>query len=317
MRCGKLGWIAALAVMTGVGTASAAEVQLKAASFLPARLIFAKFFYDWVDSVNKTCAGEVEISVVGPEAINSLEQWNAVKTGVVDMHYGPANYYKGTMPEASVTDVATNESAEQRENGAWEMLNDLYNEKMNVQYLTQIIDGVHFYLYTNKPAQDGRFEGFRLRSVPVYDNFFKWLGAQPVRMAPPEVYTALERRVIDGYGWPLWGVVGFGWHKHTKYRYGPGFLNASVNILANLDKWKSMSDDQRACLTERAEWLETVWPEWRDEQTEKEAAALEEAGIEYVDLGEEFSEKAAELYWADLRSANPEFIDKIRPLVTK
>lgn len=299
------------------GAANAAEVKLKAASFLPTRIIFAKFFGDWVASVNEVCAGKVKISIVGPAAIKSLEQWNALKTGVVDMHYGPSNYYKGTLVEGGVMDLATNSTEAQRKNGAWKMLNDIHNKKMNAQYLTQIIDGVQFYIYTNKPAKDGRFQGFRLRSVPIYDAFFKSMGAQPVRMAAPAVYTALERKVIDGYGWPLWGVVGFGWHKYTKYRYGPGFYSAGVPILVNRDKWRSLSGDQRACINERTVWLEKVWPKWRAAANKKEQAAQVKAGVKYVDLGRGFSKKATDIYWANMRKASPTFVDKIRPLLTQ
>ena len=312
----RIGTFVAVAVLVAAATGQAAEVKLKAASFLPTRIIFAKFFGDWVSSVNKVCVGKVKISIIGPAAIKSLEQWNAVKNGVVDMHYGPATYYKGTAIEAGVMDLATNETAEQRKNGAWAMMNGLHNRKMNTQYLTQITDGVKFYVYTSKPHKNGRFEGFRLRSVPIYDAFFKWLGAQPVRMGAPAVYTALERKVVDGLGWPLWGVPGFGWDKFIKYRHGPGFYSAGVNILVNLDKWRALSGDQRACLTERSMWLESVWPGWREAQSKKENALQNKAGIKYVDMGSGFSGKAIELYWADLRRANPAFIDKIRPLLT-
>lgn len=313
----KRAGLAGLALVLSAGAANAAEIKLKAASFLPTRIIFAKFFGDWVTQVNKQCAGKVKISVVGPAAIKSLEQWNAVKSGVVDMHYGPATYYKGTAIEAGVTDLATNEMTDQRQNGAWAMLNDLHNKKMNTQYMTQIIQGVQFYVYTTKPSKDGRFEGFRLRSVPIYDAFFKWLGAQPVRMGGPAVYTALERKVVDGLGWPLWGVTGFSWDKFIKYRHGPGFYSAGVNILTNLDKWRSMSNEQRACLTQQAIWLEGEWPKWREAANSKEQAGQDKAGIKYVDMGKAFADKAIELYWADLRQANPGFIDKIRPLLTK
>ena len=313
----KRAGFAGLALILTAGAAQAAEVKLKAASFLPTRIIFAKFFGDWVSQVNKACAGKVKISVVGPAAIKSLEQWNAVKSGVVDMHYGPATYYKGTAIEAGVTDLGTNETADQRRNGAWAMLNDLHNKKMNSQYLTQIVNGVRFYVYTTKPSKDGRFEGFRLRSVPIYDAFFKWLGAQPVRMGGPAVYTALERKVVDGLGWPLWGVNGFGWDKFIKYRHGPGFYSAGINILSNLDKWRSMSNEQRECVTQQAIWLEGEWPKWRGGVNSKQEEAQTKSGIKYVDMGKGFSDKARELYWADLRKANPSFIDKIRPLLTK
>lgn len=306
--------VAATTVITA--TAQSAEVKLKAASFLPTRIIFAKFFGDWVDSVNKVCAGKVKISIVGPSAIKSLEQWNAVKNGVVDMHYGPATYYKGAAIEAGVRDLATNESTDQRKNGAWAMLNEIHNRKMNAWFLTQIIDGVKFYVYTTKPHKDGRFEGFRLRSVPIYDAFFKWLGAQPVRMSGPAVHTALERKVVEGLGWPLFGVTGFGWEKFLKYRHGPGFFSAGSNILVNLNKWNKLSADQRACLNERTLWLEKVWPSWREAQVTIETNKQDKGGIKYVDMGQAFADKAVELNWADYRQANPQFVDKIRPLLT-
>ena len=311
-----IGLAVAVATTVLTATAQSAEVKLKAASFLPTRIIFAKFFGDWVDSVNKVCAGKIKISIVGPSAIKSLEQWNAVKNGVVDMHYGPATYYKGAAIEAGVRDLATNESADQRKNGAWAMLNEVHNRKMNAWFLTQIIDGVKFYVYTTKPHKDGRFEGFRLRSVPIYDAFFKWLGAQPVRMSGPAVHTALERKVVEGLGWPLFGVTGFGWEKFLKFRHGPGFFSAGSNILVNLNKWNKLTADQRACLNERTLWLEKVWPSWREAQVKIETDLQTKGGIKYVDMGQAFADKAVELNWADYRQANPQFVEKIRPLLT-
>lgn len=309
--------VAAAAATAFAPAGRAAEVQLKAATFVPIRVVFAKYFGDWVNSVNKVCKGKVHISIIGPSAIKSLEQWNALKTGVIDMHYGPPNYYRGTLPEASVSDLASTSLTEQRKNGAWAMLNKVHEQKLNAHYLTQIGAGLHFYVYTTKPAKDGKFDGFRLRSVPVYDAFFKSLGASPVRMAPPAVYTGLERNVVDGVGWPLWGVNDFSWDKYLKFRYGPGFYSSGVNILVNLDKWKSLSQEQRDCLNERTLWLEKVWPEWRKQQSAKEIAAQTKSGIKYVDMGKGFAKKAEDLYWADMEKADPQFAAKIKPLLTK
>jgi TRAP-type C4-dicarboxylate transport system substrate-binding protein len=259
----------------------------------------------------------VRITIVGPEAVPSLEQWNALRNGVVDMHYGPPNYFRGAAPAGDVISVARNESAEQRANGAWAMINDYYSRKINAWYLTHLFNGVRFHLYTTKPAVDGKFAGFRLRSVPIYDAFFKSLGANPVRMAPPEVYTALERGAVDGYGWPLWGIQDFGWQKYTKYRYDPGFISAAVAIIVNLDKWRSLENGQRTCLTEMAKRVEHEWPKWRADEDAEQMAAQAKAGIQAVDLGEQFAKNAEEIYWADLAKGDPEFVKKIRPLLSR
>ena len=140
MKIFKLTLLATAAVFVGVtgfvpGIVSqevqAQEVKLKAASFLPGKVIFAKFFYDWVGQTNKQCSGKVKISVVGPAAIGSMKQWEAVKSGVVDMHYGPPTYYKGAAPEAGVSDLATTPFPQQRKNGAYKMLDELHNNLEN------------------------------------------------------------------------------------------------------------------------------------------------------------------------------------------
>lgn len=311
---------AALAVLAGsahVPSASAAEAKLKAASFLPGRSIFAKFFYDWVKETNKQCAGKVHISVVGPSAIASLEQWHALKDGVVDMDYGPTTYMRGALPAGDVLDLAENTPAEQRKNGARKLLVAYFKAHVNAMYLTHILNGVHFYLYTTKPAVNGRFDGFRLRSVPVYDDFFRSLGATTQRMGAPSVYTALQRGVIDGYGWPLWGISDFGWQKFTKYRYGPGFFNASTPIIMNLDRWNKLDKAQRGCIRGMALWLEKQWPKWRAGEDQRQIAIQNKAGIKYVDLGPGFAKKARDLYWAALEKADPKFVNKIKPLLMK
>ena len=58
-------------------------IQLKAASFLPARSVYAKYFYRWVDEVNDHCTGKMNINIVGPEAVRSMAQWRTLKDGVI------------------------------------------------------------------------------------------------------------------------------------------------------------------------------------------------------------------------------------------
>ena len=103
--------IACGVALAAASAPAAAQTTFKAAAFLPVKSVYVIQFGRFVEEVNKRCAGSVSISVVGPEAIKSLEQWNALKNGVVEMHYGPPNYYVGAMPEGDVISVARNESA--------------------------------------------------------------------------------------------------------------------------------------------------------------------------------------------------------------
>lgn len=308
----------ALATVIALGSVqpvAAQEVTLRAGSFVPGPSAFGWPLVRWVEEVNAQCDGQVQISILDAGAINPFELPNAVRSGVVDIASVPPSYYKGILIEADSAVLGNVPMAEQRTNGAWELLNRLHEERMNVHYLTAFGDGVRFHAYTTRPIENGRLDGFRMRTTPVYDAFFRSLGAEPVQIPPPEVYTALERKVADGYGWPIWGIFDFGWNEYTTHVYEPGFYNVMVNLLVNQNRWNSLTDAQRGCLSDMALKLEADWPAWRDEYTARERTRLAEAGIEVVDLGEGFREAAHDIYWKELEAASPEIVGQLRALL--
>jgi TRAP-type C4-dicarboxylate transport system substrate-binding protein len=300
---------------------SAQEAKLKAASFLPLTQSFGVHFKRWVDEVNRRGKGVLQIDAVGPEAIPVPEQPNAVKNGVVQMHYGPPTFYTGTMWEGEALSLSERTIKDLRANGAWDYLNKLHMEKMNVVLLGGLGDGVNFFVYTTTPVKsdnkDKPMEGLTLRSVPLYRVFFESLGARAVSLPPGEVFTALERKVVQGYGWPRWGIKDMGWLPVTKFRHGPGFFNVNVNVLVNVDAWKKLTPPQQKLLNDMALWLDDEWPKWRQAQDADEDKIQRDAGVQYVDLGAWFSKRAHDAYWADLEKKSPQHIPALRKLVTK
>ena len=292
-----------------------AEVKLKAASFQGDKVVFARPFYRWVTELNRRCQGKVTIGVVGPHTIKPERQWFELRAGRIDVYFGPSSYYRGELSEADVLHLAKKGPATQRQNGAWAILNKLHNKKLNAWYLTTLISGVKFYIYTTKPAKNGRFDGVRLRAVPLYKIFVENLGAQTTYMPATDIRAALENGKIDGFGWPLWGLDYFGWEKLVRYRYGPGFMDTAAPVLINLDRWNSLSSEQQRCLNEMAAWAEKMDPIWRNEENERQLAIIEKAGIMYVDLGPEFSRGPEQIFWKMLNTASPIFAQKIRPLI--
>jgi len=71
----------------------------------------------------------------------------------------------------------------------------------------------------------------------------KALGAVPVNMATPEIYSSLERGVIDGtvFGWE--GTIAFKIQDVTKYRTECDLCVMAWPIIMNLAKWNSLPAD--------------------------------------------------------------------------
>ncbi|MEM6761391.1 MAG: TRAP transporter substrate-binding protein DctP [Pseudomonadota bacterium] len=310
----------ALVAVLGASLSAApalAETTLRAGVFLPPQAVFSMPFVRFADRVNAECSGLVNIEVTGPEAFNAFEQPNALKTGILDMLATPGTYYKGDMIEIDTLILGNVPMTEQRENGAWEYMNRLHNERMNAHYLTSYGDGIGFFIWTKEKSADGRFDDVRLRSSPIYETFFQSLGATTAQLPPSQIYTALERGTVDGFGWPSWGVADFGWQEQTNYQHGPAFFNVMVGIIVNNDVWGGLSDDARACLTEQAIWMEGQWATWLAEQNALEEDKVKAADIEYVDLGEGFTQQAYDTYWTFLEEQSPEHVPALRALVTK
>ena len=89
--------LAVVAAIAWAAPAGAQEVRFKAVSFLPLTQSFGIHFKRWVDEANRRGKGVLQIDAVGPEAIPTPEQPNAVKNGVVQMHFGPPTFYAGVM----------------------------------------------------------------------------------------------------------------------------------------------------------------------------------------------------------------------------
>src|SRR5215471_7918038 len=128
--------------------ASADEVTLKAAVFVPPSTTYGIQFKRFVDRVNESGKGMLQIRIVGgPEAVPADGQAQAVKSGVLDIASIPPTYYKSAMVEGDAQTLSDMSVAEQRKSGAYAMFNQIAGERLNATYLTTYGMGVPFHLY--------------------------------------------------------------------------------------------------------------------------------------------------------------------------
>ena len=230
---------AALAAISGI--ACAQEITLRLVSAFPENQFYVKRTLDWIADVNKDGKGVLQINFIGgPKAIPTFEVGKAVQTGVVDIGFSTGAFYTNVMPEADILKLSETSAADQRKNGGFDLINKIWAEKGNMRYLAKVVEFTPFHLYINKKIDKPDLTGMKIRITPVYREFFQSMNAQVMTTAPGEVYTALERGVIDGYGWPIHALFDLNWQEKTKFRVDPGFYNAEVSLVMNLDKYKAL-----------------------------------------------------------------------------
>lgn len=312
------------AILAGLALPHAAhadEVTLRALSAFPEGTFFSKNFERLIEKINREGKGLLQIRYVGgPKAIPTMEAGNALRNGVVDMANIASAFYTGIVPEVDAHKLSRLTTTEERANGAWDYFNRLHNEKMNAWFLAKQHGNVPFHLYLNKPIRAADLSGLKLRVTPVYRDFFGALGATTVTTAPGEVYTALERGVVDGYGWPVVGIFDLGWHERTKYRVDPAFYFVDVAVLVNLKTWKGLDARQQKLLTDAALWLESLDQE-NVALMAKEKDRQAQAGIQVIRLDEaearRYLDRAYQVGWDNLAKASPLHAPKLRALLDK
>ena len=323
-KSGLLGLLVA-GLITGFGavTAQAQEITLKAIGAWPDNNYFSLNFEKFVAKVNAEGKGLVQINNLGGGAkvMPPFEVANAVKSGVVDIANVAGGFYTTVLPESDALSLSTLSAQDLRKNGAHEYINKLWNEKLNVQYLGRSVDALPINIFLRKPITKPDLTGMRMRVIPLYRPFLESLNAQSLLTIPPgEVYTALERGLLDGYGWPVIGLFDVGIEKQTKYRVDPGFYSVEVGVLVNLNTWKKMTDPQRAFLNKMAIWMEDLNlanPKLIEEEKKRHAAA----GIEAITFtgkeAQDYVTKANDSVWAAVIKRSPDTGPKLRALLTK
>lgn len=311
----------AAALCLAAGTATAQEVTLSALNFLPNNMSFGIPFADWVADANKAGKGIVQVVIRPAGSISPFQMGNAVKTGVVDMAALPPTFYQNLLPIGDALKLSKKTAVEMRKNGTWELLNKLHNEKVNAWLLDVSGFGVKFYLYMrDKKLETPDLKGMKIRTTPVYRAFFRALGADLIQTAPGDVFIALERGTIDGYGWPSWDLKTPGWDKHTKYRVEPGFYAVANATIINLDKWKSLTQPQRDFLTLHSIKFEAEYDKRYAPKTEAYLKEQKDAGVQVIEfkgkVAEDFLKLSYDSAWAEFMQLDPENTPKIKKLIS-
>ena len=312
----------AVALVLAPSMTWAEEVTLRAVTAFPSSLAFSQSFIGFVDLVNERGKDVVQIEYIGgPEAVPQNQQIDALRRGIVDMQYGPASFYLGRMPEGDAW-VGSNVSAmEARKNGGFGLMQNAFSEKLGVNLLAHIDTGVQFHIYlTEEPkrTEDGGVDlnGLQIRSQPIYNSFFESLGATPISVNVPDVYTGLERNTFDGAGWPIIGIKDLNWDRFLRYRIDPGFFQTDLAIGMFPQSWDDLSDEAKAILTQAAADYEQISYDSFQAEIAATDAKVREEGMTIISIEgaarQKYLSAAYDSAWARMKAAGSDDYDALR-----
>lgn len=200
--------------------------------------------------VDAASQGQLQVQVfAGGELVPPFGMFDAVSQGSVEMGHGSAYYWAGKIPAAPLfasvpfgMDTADMQ-AWLHDGGGLELWRELY-ANFNLFPIPMGNTGVQMGGWFNKRIESvADLQGLRMRIPGLGSKVLSLAGGNPVLIPGAEVYTALERGIIDATEWVSpFHDLRLGLQRAAKYYYYPGWHEPGTEfeLVINQTAWESL-----------------------------------------------------------------------------
>lgn len=313
-----------MGVLAGASSAWAADITWKMATPWGGGPWLERDAQNFADNVEKLTDGRISIEVYpGGTLSNPLKITDAVKHGVVEVSHNWMAYDWGrdktTALFAGYPGSPTPEGYLMwlYSGGGLELWQDYREEKFGVVSFPCATISTEIFLHSNKKVESLEdFRGLKLRTSGAWSEIASRLGASTVVMPGAEVYTSLDRGVIDATEWGSPEInKPTGFSDIAKYVVVPGVHQPGGLLECQVNKkvWEGLSEkDQHAIATAA---MLTTYESWNDSASADLEAfkEIKEGNNEIVNLDPQFINKVEEVTraWEDEQAKKDEWFAKV------
>lgn len=209
----------------------------------------------WIDEMS---GGRLKIKVYGGgELIPPLESFEAVSNGAIEMGHGGAYYWAGKTPASQFFATVPFGMNYQQMNswivtgGGRELWEELYDQ-FDLMPMLCGNTGVQMGGWFNKEINSIEdLQGLKMRMPGLGGKVLARAGGTALLVAGGEIYTNLERGVIDATEWigPYHDYL-MGFHEIASYYYYPGWHEPgpALELIINKSKFQSLPSDLQAII---------------------------------------------------------------------
>ena len=262
-----------------IGSASAADLKLLTSwnkNIWPTYVVLDRF----VKNTKKIGGDKIKIRISGPEVIPGFEQLQPVKAGVFDILFTHGVYHMGSKGLAAITDALNADPVGKRSSGVWDHLDKFYQKTHGLKLLAISANSSKgYHIFLKKPISGGNWKGRKIRGTQTYHGVIRLFGGEPVVMPGSQVYSALEKGVVDGAAWPAAGMLSMKHYEVAKFKVRPTFGTSTLPILMNMNSWKKVTKEEQSILLQAGYQTELEMPWIGDQMQAEEDAQLEKFGV--------------------------------------
>ncbi|UWS05985.1 TRAP transporter substrate-binding protein (plasmid) [Phaeobacter inhibens] len=250
--------VAAVASVALGGAAWAADLNLKFQGSDPAGSPNFELQKSWADSIEQKTGGKVAIELLPVTSIVAHnETQDAIAAGILDGHVTDTSYFAGKDPAFGL--IANPVGAWSAPQEMFDFINtgggsNLMNELLNpygLQFIGAMTPGLE--AFVSKVPVNGvdDLKGLKMRAPEgMVQNVFSAAGAAPVNLPASEVFTSLDKGVIEAADYSVFSTnASQGMHDVAPYPIYPGFHSMPlVEVSINKNTWDSLDDETQNVL---------------------------------------------------------------------
>ncbi len=242
---------------TPAPTPSTQTFELKFAYWIPPVIPIAKLGYDaWGNEIENATGGRVKIKFFGGGAMGApADHYKLCTSGTADIVNFVPEFTPGVFPLTSSYALPMIFPSSEVAAASFWQFHQKYTLKTELKgiKLLAVSPTAPMQLLTNKVQVKtlADLKGLKLAvTAPVQTKIVEKLGGTPVFMPEGDVYTSMERGMVDGRLHQWDGAVSWKGMEVTKYRTGGANLALDImHIAMNLDTWNKLPADLQNIIT--------------------------------------------------------------------
>lgn len=259
-RCALAATIASCAVST-----AQAATSLRMAHFWPgASGINQDVLQAWADTIAEESNGDLVIQMFPSGTLAKPDSiYEAAANGIADIGATAQGYTAGRFPLSQIVELPGVASTATQ--GAC-VLQTLYDDG---HLASEYEDTRPLFMFTTGPGgihtidtdvqTPADLQGLRIRRpTAVAGEMLENMGASPVGMPAPDIYTSMQRGVIDGLSFPWEGLKGFRVNELVSYHTEVPFYTLIFVATMNQRTYDRLSPEQQAVIDNNSgmKWAE-------------------------------------------------------------
>lgn len=275
----------------------AKPIQLNYSNFFPPTHIQSKLAQAWCDEIKKRTHGKVFVEYYpGGTLTKSKQVYDGVVTGISDVGLALFAYTRGRFPVLEAVDLPLGYTSGVQ---ATKVVNEVYNEfnpkelsDTKVMYLHAHGAGLlHSKGKAVRTMED--FKGMKLRGHGTSAQVINALGGTPVSLPMPELYSSLQKGIVQGAMYPIETNKGWRMAEVTDYLTMSSSIayTSSFYVVMNKKKWNSIPPDLQEIISQiNQEWIVKHGLAW-DDSDKTGLGYFKSLGHEVIELSDRESNR--------------------------